>query len=73
MYLIKSRRLDEEIENAENALNMLYTKYEKKYKYELEYDHSERYLVFLDVKILQIPSILENLKRLKQIHYKCFM
>lgn len=42
----KSRRLDEEIENAENALNMLYTKYEKKYKYELEYDHSERYLVF---------------------------
>lgn len=42
----KSRRLDEEIENADNALNMLYTKYEKKYKYELEYDHSERYLVF---------------------------
>ena len=25
----KSRRLDEEIENADNALNMLYTKYEK--------------------------------------------
>lgn len=42
----KSRRLDEEIENADNALNMLYTKYEKKYKYELEYDYSERYLVF---------------------------
>lgn len=42
----KSRRLNEEIENADNALNMLYTKYEKKYKYELEYDHSERYLVF---------------------------
>lgn len=61
----KSRKLSEEIENAKNALNVLYTKYDQKYKYELEYDHSERYLVFFECMDETDPKYPRKPKKIK--------
>ena len=61
----KSRKLSEEIENAKNALNVLYTKYDQKYKYELQYDHSERYLVFFECMDETDPKYPRKPKKIK--------